>query len=225
MRVRYENWVGGLTGDWLISRQRFFGVPIPVWYELDAQGNKGAVIVPQESDLPVDPASDVPAGYTEADRGTTFAGEIDIMDTWATSSLTPQIAGGWERDPELWNLVFPYSMRSQGQDIIRTWLFSTVLRAERARHCAMGERRDQRLHRRPRPQENVEVKGQRCNPGCDAGRARLGRGSLLGCVITARHGRRVRSAEPEADQDRAKTGDQGAQRRKVRVFIRCSRRR
>jgi valyl-tRNA synthetase len=130
MRVRYENWVGGLTGDWLISRQRFFGVPIPVWYELDAQGNKGAVIVPQESDLPVDPASDVPAGYTEADRGTTFAGEIDIMDTWATSSLTPQIAGGWERDPELWNLVFPYSMRSQGQDIIRTWLFSTVLRAE-----------------------------------------------------------------------------------------------
>ncbi len=130
MRVRYENWVGGLTGDWLISRQRFFGVPIPVWYELDADGNRGAVIVPAEADLPIDPSSDVPAGYTEADRGTRFAGELDIMDTWATSSLTPQIAGGWERDPELWNLVFPYSMRSQGQDIIRTWLFSTVLRSE-----------------------------------------------------------------------------------------------
>jgi valyl-tRNA synthetase len=130
MRVRYENWVGGLTGDWLISRQRFFGVPIPVWYELDSEGNKGAVLVPSEADLPIDPASDVPAGYTEADRGTKFAGEIDIMDTWATSSLTPQIAGGWERDPELWNLVFPYSLRSQGQDIIRTWLFSTVLRSE-----------------------------------------------------------------------------------------------
>jgi valyl-tRNA synthetase len=130
MRVRYENWVGGLTGDWLISRQRFFGVPLPVWYELDAEGNKGAVIVPSEDRLPIDPTSDVPDGYTEADRGTTFAGEVDIMDTWATSSLTPQIAGGWERDPELFDLVFPYSLRSQGQDIIRTWLFSTVLRAE-----------------------------------------------------------------------------------------------
>jgi valyl-tRNA synthetase len=130
MRVRYENWVGGLTGDWLISRQRYFGVPIPVWYQLDAEGNKGEVILPAEADLPVDPSSDVPAGYVESDRGKTFAGELDIMDTWATSSLTPQIAGGWERDPELWDLVFPYSMRSQGQDIIRTWLFSTVLRSE-----------------------------------------------------------------------------------------------
>jgi valyl-tRNA synthetase len=130
MRVRYENWVGGLTGDWLISRQRFFGVPIPVWYELDAEGNKGAPILPTEDLLPIDPSSDVPAGFTEADRGTKFVGEVDIMDTWATSSLTPQIAGGWERDPELFDLVFPYSLRSQGQDIIRTWLFSTVLRAE-----------------------------------------------------------------------------------------------
>ena len=130
MRVRYENWVGGLTGDWLISRQRFFGVPIPVWYELDANGEKGAVIVPSEEELPIDPSSDVPAGYTEADRGTRFVGELDIMDTWATSSLTPQIAGGWVTDPELFDLVFPYSLRSQGQDIIRTWLFSTVLRAE-----------------------------------------------------------------------------------------------
>jgi valyl-tRNA synthetase len=130
MRVRYENWVGGLTGDWLISRQRFFGVPIPVWYELDAEGNKGAPIVPAEDLLPIDPSSDVPAGYEESDRGVTFVGEVDIMDTWATSSLTPQIAGGWERDPELFDLVFPYSLRSQGQDIIRTWLFSTVLRAQ-----------------------------------------------------------------------------------------------
>jgi valyl-tRNA synthetase len=130
MRVRYDNWVGGLTGDWLISRQRYFGVPIPVWYALDDEGNRGAVLLPKEDDLPVDPSSDVPAGFTEADRGTKFIGELDIMDTWATSSLSPQIAGGWERDPELWNLVFPYSMRSQAQDIIRTWLFSTVLRSE-----------------------------------------------------------------------------------------------
>jgi valyl-tRNA synthetase len=130
MRVRYENWVGGLTGDWLISRQRFFGVPIPVWYELDAAGTNGNVIVPAAGTLPVDPSSDVPPGYNESDRGLTFVGEVDIMDTWATSSLTPQIAGGWGTDPELFDLVFPYSLRSQGQDIIRTWLFSTVLRAE-----------------------------------------------------------------------------------------------
>jgi valyl-tRNA synthetase len=132
MRVRYENWVGGLTGDWLISRQRFFGVPIPVWYELDEHGEKGAVIVPTEDMLPVDPASHTAPGFIESQRNQPggFAGEVDIMDTWATSSLTPQIAGGWETDPELFDLVFPYSLRSQGQDIIRTWLFSTVLRAE-----------------------------------------------------------------------------------------------
>jgi valyl-tRNA synthetase len=132
MRVRYENWVGGLTGDWLISRQRFFGVPIPVWYHLDAAGERGGVIVPAEESLPVDPSSDVPPGFEESQRGVPggFEGDLDIMDTWATSSLTPQIAGGWESDPELFALVFPYSLRSQGQDIIRTWLFSTVLRAQ-----------------------------------------------------------------------------------------------
>ncbi len=131
MRVRYDNWVNGLTGDWLISRQRFFGVPIPVWYELDADGERAGVIVPTEDALPVDPASAPAPGYEEAQRGQPggFEGEVDIMDTWATSSLTPQIAGGWVRDPELFGLVFPFSLRSQAQDIIRTWLFSTVLRA------------------------------------------------------------------------------------------------
>ena len=133
MRVRYENWVGGLSGDWLISRQRFFGVPIPVWYRLDEHGEQtGEPIVPSEDQLPVDPASMPAPGFDEAQRGQPngFVGEVDIMDTWATSSLTPQIAGKWEDDPELFDLVFPYDLRSQGQDIIRTWLFSTVLRAE-----------------------------------------------------------------------------------------------
>ncbi|MEY2676679.1 MAG: hypothetical protein RL510_699 [Actinomycetota bacterium] len=134
MRVRFENWVNGLNGDWLISRQRFFGVPIPVWYALDADGNPdfARVLTPKHEDLPIDPSSDVPAGYTEAQRGVPggFIGEVDIMDTWATSSLTPQLAGGWIEDPEKFAKVFPFDLRPQGQDIIRTWLFSTLLRSE-----------------------------------------------------------------------------------------------
>jgi valyl-tRNA synthetase len=134
MRVRYENWVNGLTGDWLISRQRFFGVPIPVWYQIDAHGNPDfdAVLVPTPEQLPIDPSTDVPEGFIEAQRGVAggFIGEVDIMDTWATSSLTPQLAGGWLSDPELFAKVYPYDLRPQGQDIIRTWLFSTVLRSE-----------------------------------------------------------------------------------------------
>ncbi|MFC6355513.1 valine--tRNA ligase [Luethyella okanaganae] len=134
MRIRYENWVNGLTGDWLVSRQRFFGVPIPVWYPLDADGDPcfDEPIVATRDMLPVDPSSDAAPGFDEAQRGEPggFVGEHDVMDTWATSSLTPQLAGGWERDPELFGLVFPYSLRPQAQDIIRTWLFSTVLRSE-----------------------------------------------------------------------------------------------
>jgi valyl-tRNA synthetase len=133
MQVRYENWVEGLNGDWLISRQRFFGVPIPVWYAVDSDGNPkwDEVLVPNDSDLPVDPSSDCPPGYTPDQRGVAggFIGDPDVMDTWATSSLTPQIAGGWSVDDDLWQRVWPFDVRPQAHEIIRTWLFSTVVRA------------------------------------------------------------------------------------------------
>lgn len=133
MRHRYENWVNGLTGDWCVSRQRFFGVPFPLWYPLRADGSVDYQhpLVPDESALPLDPSTDVPVGYTAEQRGVPdgFVADPDVMDTWATSSVTPQIAGGWLDDPDLFGRVFPMDLRPQAHDIIRTWLFTTVLRS------------------------------------------------------------------------------------------------
>jgi valyl-tRNA synthetase len=133
MRHRYEHWVNGLTGDWLVSRQRFFGVPIPVWYRLSDAGEPDYdhPLTPDESRLPIDPASEVPDGYAEEQRGQPggFLAETDILDTWATSSVSPQLASGWERDADLFARVYPMDLRPQGPEIIRTWLFSSVVRA------------------------------------------------------------------------------------------------
>ena len=134
MRVRYENWVNGLTGDWLVSRQRYFGVPIPVWYPLGDDGapDLGSPLLPDDGALPVDPAADTPPGYSLGQRDVPggFTADRDVMDTWATSSLTPQIAGGWPADQDLLARVYPMDLRPQAHEIIRTWLFYTVLRSQ-----------------------------------------------------------------------------------------------
>jgi valyl-tRNA synthetase len=133
MQARYSDWVSGLNGDWLISRQRYFGVPIPVWYAIDSNGeiDYDQVLVPDQENLPIDPSLDCPPGFTESQRNQPngFAADPDVMDTWATSSLTPQIVSGWSNDDELFQKVFPMDLRPQGHDIIRTWLFATMVRS------------------------------------------------------------------------------------------------
>ncbi len=133
MLKRYEQWVEGLNQDWCISRQRYFGVPFPVWYPLDHDGapDYSSPIVAAAERLPVDPQTDVPPGYTEAQRGKPggFMGDHDVMDTWATSSLTPMISSGWATDKEKHARLYPADLRPQAHEIIRTWAFYTITKS------------------------------------------------------------------------------------------------
>lgn len=133
MRLRYEHWVEGLNQDWCLSRQRYFGVPVPVWYHVDTDGQiqYDQRILPDKAALPVDPLSDTPKGFTEDQRNKPngFAGDPDVLDTWATSSLTPQIATTWYLDEERHKKLFPMDIRPQAHEIIRTWAFYTIVKA------------------------------------------------------------------------------------------------
>ena len=135
MRARYDTWIEGLNSDWLVSRQRYFGVPFPVWYRVGADGEpdlRRPDRCPTRHDLPGRPvvrrARRVHAP-TSAGKPGGFVEDPDVMDTWATSSLTPQIVTGWVDDPDLFGRTFPMDLRPQGPEIIRTWLFDTVVRA------------------------------------------------------------------------------------------------
>lgn len=142
MRNRYENWINGLQWDWCISRQRFSGVPFPVWYEKKS----GKPIFASEDQLPVDPMKDIPKGYAKED----IIPESDVMDTWATSSLTPHLAADLFKDHPVYEKLLPMSLRPQAHDIITFWLFNTVVRSH--------------IHENELPWKDVMISGWALDP-------------------------------------------------------------
>lgn len=145
MKIRLDNWINSISWDWCISRQRYFGVPFPVWYSRKA-GEEGKIIYASVQQLPVDPLKDLPSGYlrdeVEPDR--------DVMDTWATSAVSPQlcsqaISEEFVVDLERHRKLFPFDLRPQAHEIIRTWAFATILKAH--------------LHENSLPWYNIMISG------------------------------------------------------------------
>lgn len=150
---RFESWTENLQYDWNVSRQRFFGVPIPVWYPLDREGNRvwDQPIFASPNQLPVDPMIDTPSGYRAEQRNQPlgFHGEQDVFDTWFTSSMSPQIATKWTTADQHQQL-FPFDIRPQSHEIIRTWAFYTIAKAM--------------LHEASIPWKNVLISGWILDP-------------------------------------------------------------
>jgi valyl-tRNA synthetase len=154
MGLRYRSWTENLQFDWCVSRQRYFGVAIPVWYAVDAEGriDHAKIIRADLKKLPVDPTSDAPPGYAPDQRGQPngFVGDPDVFDTWFTSSVSPQINTGWVLNPEHHRRLFPFNVRPQAHEIIRTWTFYTVAKAM--------------LHENSLPWESVLISGWVLDP-------------------------------------------------------------